>query len=169
MAYRIFSHKAARRRNKAASSRPYGSNALKHNKKRPSIRASSSMLTQRYMETAGGKKTKGAGRLWRCLRLVLPLWDDAEFGRPGTRLQSGFVCPLIGGLSIPINNSPNHLSHPMPNKKLGTNLWSLPSQCVTSRSITVGHSPLKGKRVKIAYSPAAVSPPFSLSSLIRWM
>ena len=34
MAYRIFSHKAARRRNKAASSRPYGSNALKHNKKK---------------------------------------------------------------------------------------------------------------------------------------
>ena len=33
MAYRIFSHKAARRRNKAASSRPYDSNALKHNKK----------------------------------------------------------------------------------------------------------------------------------------
>ena len=33
MAYRISSHKAARRRNKAASSCPYGSNALKANKK----------------------------------------------------------------------------------------------------------------------------------------
>ena len=63
MAYRISSHKAARRGNKAANSCPYGSNALIHNKKA----LNRGLLLYAYPKidgNGGGEKYKRRDAVW---------------------------------------------------------------------------------------------------------